>query len=120
MCTAPTSGISEALDNAADAECGPARFRLGLILATNAASNFFNRHGINAMEYLRRHERGQWGDVPPEDARANEEAIENGGRILSVYQAEGQAIWAITEATTESEATGNRRASTCLRLGFEH
>lgn len=118
MCTDTT--LSDTLDLAANDEFGPPRFGLGLILATIAASNFFNRNGINAMEYLRRHERGQWGDVPPEDDHANEEAIKNGGRIFSVYQAEGQTIWVITEAVTESEATGNHRASTCLSLRHEH
>ncbi|MCV2351990.1 hypothetical protein [Paucibacter sp. Y2R2-4] len=120
MHTDPTPGITEALDNAADAEFGPPRFGLGLIVATNAACNFFNRHGINAMEYLRLHVRGQWGDVPPEDARANDEAIKNGGRILSSYRMEGRTVWIITEAVTESEAADNHRESTCLLFPSEY
>jgi hypothetical protein len=56
------------------------------------------RHGIQADPYLRRHVRGDWGDVPPEDALANERAVKHGAPILSSYEVAGRQVWLITEA----------------------
>ena len=44
------------------------RFALGQVVATPAVLEHLERHGINASEYLNRHVRGDWGEVPPEDA----------------------------------------------------
>ena len=41
-------------------------FRLGQIVATRGVLKHLERHGIQADPYLRRHVRGDWGDVPPE------------------------------------------------------
>jgi hypothetical protein len=73
-------------------------FRLGQIVATRGVLMHFEHHGIQADPYLRRHVRGEWGDVPPEDALANERAVEHGARILSSYEVAGQRVWVITEA----------------------
>jgi len=104
MCTAPIPNVSEAADRAADATFGPPQFALGQIVATKAFASFLNRHGINAMNYLRMHERGQWGDVPPEDARANDRAVQFGERIISSFSIEGATVWIITEADRSSSA----------------
>ena len=49
-----------------------------------------------------RHMRGQWGKVPPEDAEMNERALQDGARIMSVYDIPGRSeqadLWIITEA----------------------
>jgi hypothetical protein len=46
-----------------------------------------------------RHLAGDWGDVDRADAAANDEALQLGERILSVYRLRGCAtIWIITEA----------------------
>lgn len=45
-----------------------------------------------------RHLSGDWGDVCEEDARANEDALEQGYRILSAYTFKDERIWIITEA----------------------
>lgn len=62
---------------------------------------------------LSRHQSGDWGEVCPDDAAMNDDALRHGGRILSVYpldparpQGEGTRIWVITEA--------DRSATTCL------
>lgn len=73
-------------------------FRLGQIVATRGVLKHLEHHGIQADPYLRRHVRGDWGNVPPEDALANERAVEHGARILSSYEAAGQRVWVITEA----------------------
>jgi hypothetical protein len=36
-------------------------------------------------QLLSRHQYGDWGDVPPEDAKENELSVEQGFRILSAY-----------------------------------
>lgn len=47
---------------------------------------------------LKRHLAGDWGDVCDEDRVANELALQNGGRLFSVYKKEGlPKIWIITE-----------------------
>ncbi|KVN14108.1 hypothetical protein WT09_16820 [Burkholderia stagnalis] len=74
------------------------RFRLGRIVATRGVLKHLERHGIQADPYLRRHVCGDWGDVPPEDALANERAVEHGARILSSYEVAGRPVWLITEA----------------------
>jgi hypothetical protein len=40
--------------------------------------------------YLIRHQTGDRGDVPEEDAMENEFSVENDLRTLSAYQAEGR------------------------------
>lgn len=47
---------------------------------------------------LIRHFAGDWGDVCADDAAANEAALQFGGRVLSVYAADGPKFWIITEA----------------------
>lgn len=53
----------------------------------------------DALIALKRHHSGDWGDVCPDDRDANESALANGGRLLSVYHTEaGTKFWIITEA----------------------
>ena len=80
---------------------------LGTISATQGAVANYNQPQM--AEYLIRHAYGDWGDVPPEDDRANDEALKNGGRLLSSY--DGGKLWIITEA---EDATGRRHATTLL------
>lgn len=73
-------------------------FQLGRIVATRGVLKHLEHHGIQADPYLRRHMRGDWGDVPPQDALANEQAAKEGSRILSSYEVAGRKVWLITEA----------------------
>lgn len=73
-------------------------FPLGQLVATPGALALLDRTGENAVELLQRHQRGDWGDVPPEDAIENDNSIVNGTRILSSYQLVDERIWIITEA----------------------
>jgi hypothetical protein len=64
------------------------RFPLGRIFATPGAVAVFDtaREGL-ALELLRRHVQGDWGEAtPPEDAATNEQALQTGGQILSAYR----------------------------------
>ncbi|MBK5119213.1 hypothetical protein IQ288_04890 [Burkholderia sp. R-69980] len=74
------------------------RFRLGQIVATRGVLKHLEHHGIQADPYLRRHVCGDWGNVPPDDALANERAVVHGARILSSYEVAGERVWVITEA----------------------
>jgi hypothetical protein len=47
---------------------------------------------------LRRHGNGDWGDLLPEDAIANDIALEQGGRIFSAYGFGDDRFWVITKA----------------------
>lgn len=48
---------------------------------------------------LERHREGDWGEVSPEDAERNNEALEDGARLLSSYtDSNGTKFWIITEA----------------------
>ncbi|AMV41744.1 hypothetical protein [Paraburkholderia caribensis] len=76
----------------------PPLFRLGQIVATRGVLKHLEHRGIAADPYLRRHVTGDWGAVPPEDARSNRFAVEHGARILSSYDIAGERVWIITEA----------------------
>jgi len=80
---------------------------LGTISATQGAVANYEQDKM--VEYLTRHMRGDWGDVPPEDNRTNDEALKNGSRLVSSY--DGGKLWIITEA---EDATGRRHATTLL------
>jgi len=77
----------------------PKRFPLGRFLATPGALRAIRDTGRFAIDYLARHARGDWGDVCAEDWEANDQALEQGTRILSAYSlTSGVKIWIITEA----------------------
>ena len=57
-------------------------------------------NGFQALAFVRaRHVQGDWGLVDAEDAQTNNEALHNGGRLLSVYETRlGTRLWIITES----------------------
>ena len=74
-------------------------FELGRTLTTPGALRAMTEAGDGPLDFLVRHAHGDWGDVPPEDAQANEDALEHGLRILSSSQtSSGKRLWVITEA----------------------
>lgn len=74
-------------------------FELGQVVATPGALAALERLEVNAADLLRRHARGDWGQVPPEDAVANDQSLIDGLRVLSSYpMTDGTRIWVITEA----------------------
>ncbi len=76
---------------------GRPRFPLGQVVATPGALRELTRADIDLALY--RHQRADWGDVDPSDAKANDQAVKAGNRILSAYQAgNGTRFWIITEA----------------------
>lgn len=78
---------------------GELPIRLGQVVATPAALEAIEASGEPLLSYLVAHSTGDWGDVDPEDAAANEEAVLFHARIMSVYTlSTGVKIWVITEA----------------------
>jgi hypothetical protein len=74
-------------------------FALGQVLATPGALEALKAAGQRPEEFLNRHIVGDWGEVPPEDARENELSVRQGFRILSAYTlTTGVKMWIITEA----------------------
>lgn len=76
---------------------GRARVILGRLVITRAAVCTLT-HG-DIFIALRRHIRGDWGDVDLEDQGSNDAALKSGGRLLSSYRSTGGVrFWIITEA----------------------
>lgn len=73
-------------------------FSLGAIAATPAVLEHFDQHGTDLHAYIARHHHGDWGDLCIEDARANQQALQFGGRIFSAYIIASEKVWIITEA----------------------
>ena len=87
-------------------------FRLGQVVATPGALNVLHRSGQTPADFLTRHVSGDFGRVDGHDEKANRQAIQEGGRILSSYTTvRGEEIWVITEAD---------RSSTTLLLPSEY
>ena len=81
---------------------------LGRVVATPSAIEELRETEQSPSEFVNRHLSGDWGNLCEEDRRLNDEAIENGSRVLSSYVLNtGKKIWVITEAD---------RSSTCLLL----
>ena len=75
-----------------------ARFPLGSIAATPGVE--LTLAPADIAQALARHATGDWGELCPEDRQANDDALETGGRLLSVYRARGsgERFYVITEA----------------------
>lgn len=84
------------------------RFELGNVYNTPGAQEVMQRYQINPLELIKRHVSGDWGEVCPEDAQANEDALQFGSRLLSAYLLQPPSgedetltpvkVWLITEA----------------------
>ncbi len=73
------------------------KFPLGQVVITTNAMSVLKPEEIN--EGLRRHASGDWGNICPDDAAMNNEALESGDRLLSSYSSlDGRTFWIITES----------------------
>ena len=89
-----------------------ALFPLGRLVATPGALALLRSAGEDLLPtLLERHRSGDWGDVPPEDARENEFSVRYGFRIVSSYRVDEERLWVITEAD---------RSATTLLLPSEY
>lgn len=76
------------------------RFPLGQIVMTPGARDTFTPEQI--AEAIRRHSRGDWGDICKSDANENELSLKAGNRLMSVYTFGEDKLWVITEADRSS------------------
>ena len=79
------------------------RFPLGQCCMTQGVSALVEQYGLPVLDYLARHQQGDWGDLDSHDLKANELALKEGSRILSAYHFQPAIgvsikIWVITEA----------------------
>lgn len=75
----------------------PVKVCLGRVVATPRALAELVQADIDTA--LARHIKGDWGDVTPDDGRANDQALIHETRLFSAYQAgNGTKFWIITEA----------------------
>jgi hypothetical protein len=86
-------------------------FEMGRLVATQGAIGFCDTNCISMISLVRRHLRGDWGDLGICDKSANDNAIHAGSRIFSSYDFPDGKIWIVTEAD---------RSSTCMLLPSEY
>jgi hypothetical protein len=92
-------------------------FPLGQLAATPGAIEALKESGQTPGFFLARHAAGDWGDVDKGDWRLNDEALADGGRLLSAYRTlKGKKLWVITEAADDD----GKRAVTTLLLPDEY
>jgi hypothetical protein len=73
-------------------------FNLGQVCATPGALAALEQAGQTPLEFIQQHVHGQWGLVCEEDRQANEDALRNNERLLSVYKTNlGVKLYVITE-----------------------
>ena len=78
-------------------------FRMGRLVWTQGVNDQIaddSKFSQFVLESLRRHAKGDWGDLSQEDKNQNDLAVKSGDlRILSAYESGGlPKIWIITEA----------------------
>ena len=74
-------------------------FPLGQTVMTPGAIEVLEGTAESPGDFIARHQSGDWGEVCADDAQANQEALHQGFRLMSVYRtAEGKKLWVITEA----------------------
>lgn len=83
------------------------RFRMGRLFITPGALEALDEAKQSPDEFIRRHHRGDWGELCDDDKRENEFSLAHGFRLLSAYSTKlGVRLWVVTEA--------NRSSSTLL------
>ena len=73
------------------------QFKLGAIVITPNALLLLSEEDFRNA--LQRHANADWGNLCPEDAQANDRAMNHNGRLLSAYNGRnGTRFWIITQA----------------------
>jgi hypothetical protein len=73
-------------------------FDPGRLVATPGALNVLVGDSGLAHALLTRHLSGDWGEVEEADVAVNDSAVQDGGRILSIYLIDGRRLFVLTEA----------------------
>lgn len=79
------------------------KFELGMVVTTPGAQDAMLAADTNPLALLSRHATGDWGDLDPDDAQMNDDALTHGDRVLSSYQLTPDTkVWIITESDRSS------------------
>ena len=74
-------------------------FPLGQTVITPGAIEALEKSQQHPGDFLSRHLRGDWGELCEEDRAANQQALDERLRLMSVYRTTKQEkLWIITEA----------------------
>ncbi len=85
---------------------------LGQVVATPGAITALRQSVEMPAKFLNRHVSGDWGDICDGDRQLNDEALQDGSRIMSVYSTSKETkLWIITDATND---IGRREVTTVL------
>ena len=87
------------------------RFALGRLVATPGAMEVLREHPSLTHSMLTRHAYGDWGELCDEDKEVNEQAVQQGARLLSMYTELETKFYVITSAD---------RTETCIMLPSEY
>lgn len=78
-----------------------ALFHIGCVVVTPGVLRFFESMGFLVMDFVNKHQCGDWGDLCKFDIQANYSAIKNHERVLSRYSIDAGLqkcdIYVITE-----------------------
>lgn len=75
-----------------------ALFSLGRVAITPGAVMTLQVAEYHPVQFLARHITGDWGDLPEEDVKENDFALQRGLRVFSAYKLDtGSTIYVITE-----------------------
>lgn len=75
------------------------KFALGKLVATPGALAALEESKQSAWHFFFRHVSADWGELCEEDKLLNQQALEEGGRLLSTYRTKrGKRLYVITEA----------------------
>jgi len=85
-------------------------FNTGNLVATPAALQVLQE--LDIIQVLGWHTTGAWEEMSEADRAANQQALQDGSRIFSSFDVNGEKIWVITEAVNDEGI----RASTCILL----
>jgi hypothetical protein len=78
------------------------KINLGNVVATPGAIAAFDKSGDFYSVYLNRHMQCDWGDMPDEDWKLNNDSVKDGSRLMSSYLLKDNTkIWIITDAGHE-------------------
>ena len=70
---------------------------LGRVVMTPTVAAVAQQNNIDLVSLLRRHLRGDWGNLPSPDVEINNEQVAQGGQVMSSYDVGPHKIWIITD-----------------------
>lgn len=74
------------------------KFCAGEILVTDSVAELMQTQHADAIrKCLDRHFQGDWGEADEDCKLINDEALLDGGSLMSVYEVSGETIWVITD-----------------------